>query len=178
MLIDSGRSEKHSFIFDCILLPSSTQEEVYDKILPLIKDTMEGYNGTIFTYGQTGSGLFFLCFVDFLTSDLWNGLNSIGKTYTMHGIEGRSEEEGIIPRTIQTLFQLIEQSTKVKASFSVSCLEIYQEKLFDLLSENSSRLPNSDIPLRIRQTAVGSVWVEGLIERPFSTTSEFHQVSH
>ena len=78
----------------------------------------------------------------------------------MYGIEG-GNEQGIIPRTIHTLFEIIEQSSKIKASLSVSCLEIYQEKLFDLLNENNSKLPNSsDIPLRIRQTTIGSVWVE------------------
>lgn len=83
----------------------------------------------------------------------------------MHGNDGINNQ-GIIPRTIQTLFQLTEQSlsssSKIKSTFSISCLEIYQEKLFDLLNENISKSSNTttDIPLRIRQTSIGSVWVE------------------
>ena len=56
ILIDNGKTEKISFLFDHILLPSATQEEVYQHVLPLIQDTIRGYNGTILTYGQTGSG--------------------------------------------------------------------------------------------------------------------------
>jgi hypothetical protein len=77
----------------------------------------------------------------------------------MHGSEG--ENQGIIPRAITTLCETVEYSSKMRANMTLSCLEIYQEKLFDLLNENTSNFPNTgDVPLRIRQTSLGSVWVE------------------
>jgi hypothetical protein len=56
LFIDAGKSEKMSFTFDYISSPSSSQEDMYDLVLPTINDALLGYNATIFTYGQTGSG--------------------------------------------------------------------------------------------------------------------------
>jgi len=47
---------------------------------------LEGYNGTIFAYGQTGTG----------------------KTHTMAGLEGDPDEEGIMPRSFRDVFERIE----------------------------------------------------------------------
>lgn len=73
---------------------------------------MEGYNCTVFAYGQTGTG----------------------KTFTMEG--GQSEEEqGIIPRTFNNIFDLIKrQESQTEFLIRVSMLEIYNEKLKDSLS--------------------------------------------
>lgn len=105
----------------------------------------------------------------------------LGKTFTMNGIlddnnTNRNINQGIIPRAIETIFELITLSNKYKITINLSCLEIYQEKLYDLLNETSFTFPNNDIPLRIRQTSLGSVWVEGLIEKSFQTIEEFHQL--
>lgn len=78
----------------------------------------------------------------------------------MNGASDGSNQ-GIIPRAIETIFELISSSTKHKTTISLSCLEIYQEKLFDLLNESAGQVPHTaEIPLRIRQTSLGSVWVE------------------
>jgi hypothetical protein len=76
----------------------------------------------------------------------------------MNGSEGTNQ--GIIPRAIHSLFEMIQTSTKSKTTVSMSCLEIYQEKLCDLLNDTPISFPNTEIPLRIRQTSLGSVWVE------------------
>jgi hypothetical protein len=77
----------------------------------------------------------------------------------MNGTEGTNQ--GIIPRAIHSLFEMIQQSTKSKTTVSMSCLEIYQEKLCDLLNDTPLTFSShTDIPLRIRQTSLGSVWVE------------------
>ena len=67
---------------------NSTQKEVYDLAAkPIIDSVLEGYNGTIFAYGQTSSG----------------------KTYTMQGPSNITniEMQGVIPRMVKTVFDRI-----------------------------------------------------------------------
>ena len=78
----------------------------------------------------------------------------------MHGAGG--DERGIIPRVIESVFETInspEQSLKEHVDISMSCVEIYQEKLSDLLT--AAPVPGVSEPsLRIRQYPGGEVWVE------------------
>uniref|UniRef100_A0AAR2JMH2 Kinesin-like protein n=1 Tax=Pygocentrus nattereri TaxID=42514 RepID=A0AAR2JMH2_PYGNA len=74
------------YVFDRVLPPNSTQELVYDSCAKqIVKDVLEGYNGTIFAYGQTSSG----------------------KTHTMEGKLHDPELMGIIPRIAQDIFDHI-----------------------------------------------------------------------
>ncbi len=77
---------------------------------------MDGYNGTLLCYGQTSSG----------------------KTFTMEGVPSNEELKGIIPRMMEYVFECINQSPE-DIEFSVKCsfLEIYNEKIQDLLDRNS-----------------------------------------
>uniref|UniRef100_A0AAR2LX97 Kinesin-like protein n=1 Tax=Pygocentrus nattereri TaxID=42514 RepID=A0AAR2LX97_PYGNA len=92
------------YVFDRVLPPNSTQELVYDSCAKqIVKDVLEGYNGTIFAYGQTSSG----------------------KTHTMEGKLHDPELMGIIPRIAQDIFDHIysmdenlEFHIKVKLFFS------------------------------------------------------------
>ena len=74
---------------------------------------MEGYNGTIFAYGQTGTG----------------------KTFTMEGVP-TPELKGIIPRTIEWIFNNIKNYTNRQFLVRVSFVEIYNEEVRDLLNKN------------------------------------------
>ena len=138
----NGQSSAATFQFDHVF-SRVTQREIFDKLLhSMIDDAMKGYNMTLFTYGQTGSG----------------------KTYTIQGI-GRDEECGIVPRTVERLFEIAQNTLEgQQIAIHFSCLEIYQEKLRDLLvpslNRNDKRLQN----MRIRQNLDSSVWVEGLSE--------------
>ncbi|KAK7870939.1 hypothetical protein R5R35_012160 [Gryllus longicercus] len=135
------------FTFDKVFGPNSKQIDVYKSVAaPLIKEVLDGYNCTIFAYGQTGAG----------------------KTYTMEGrrcnnptVSWTSDlHAGIIPRAVGHLFdelRLLRAEYSVKASF----LEIYNEEIFDLLS------PVDDTnKLRLYDDAVkkGAVIVSGLDE--------------
>ena len=76
---------------------------------------LEGYNGTIFAYGQTGTG----------------------KTHTMSGGEGDEKERGIMPRSFEDVFRRIEgDSEQTQFLIRASYLEIYNEEVRDLLSKN------------------------------------------
>jgi hypothetical protein len=89
----------------------------------LVENVIEGYNGTIFAYGQTGCG----------------------KTHTMMGpassleVGGDENQRGIIPRAIRHIFGSIDAAETGK-KFLVRCsyLEIYNEQILDLLSKNNS----------------------------------------
>ncbi len=74
---------------------------------------MEGYNGTIFAYGQTGTG----------------------KTFTMEGAESE-EMKGIIPRTIDWIFNRIKNYSDRQFLVRASFVEIYNEEVRDLLNKN------------------------------------------
>jgi Cdc6-like AAA superfamily ATPase len=81
LLANPGPYATHSFVFDHVYDQKSTQKEVYDTTArAVVESALQGYNATIFAYGQTGTG----------------------KTFTMEGFnrEGSVEARGIIPRGI------------------------------------------------------------------------------
>jgi len=105
------KGNTNSFSFDRAFGPTTTQEEVFAEVCPLVTSVVDGYNLCIFAYGQTGSG----------------------KTYTM---EGPMESPGINRRALARLFEI--QSERALAGWNyenaVSILEIYNENVYDLLS--------------------------------------------
>lgn len=134
--------QKHSFTFDKVLMPDTSQEDVFVEISQLVQSALDGYKVCIFAYGQTGSG----------------------KTYTMMGRPGNSEQKGLIPRTLEQIFQNREslQAQGWKYEMQVSMLEIYNETIRDLLS--TSRTDNS-IPGKqyaIKHDANGNTHVSDL----------------
>lgn len=80
----------------------------------LFQGVVEGYNGTVFAYGQTGCG----------------------KSFSMQGIENPATQRGIIPRAFQHIFESIEVAENTKYLVHASYLEIYNEEIRDLLSSN------------------------------------------
>ena len=118
------KSEK-KWVYDYILPPDTTQEQMYEKVAKkTINDFTEGYNGTIFAYGQSGSG----------------------KTYSMLGpdsvfetLASSSENElyGITPRAVYQIFKIFEDFERngTKWKLSLSYIEIYNEKIKCLLSK-------------------------------------------
>nr|XP_022901212.1 kinesin-like protein KIN-7I [Onthophagus taurus] len=111
--IDPADSRSDVYQFDHIFDTDSTNEEVYDSVVaPLVLTCVEGYHCTIFTYGQTSSG----------------------KTHTMHGTPS---DPGIIPRVIDQLFDIIDVRHDSKFLIRVAYVEIYNEKIYDLLKKNN-----------------------------------------
>uniref|UniRef100_A0A8C8SXB0 Kinesin-like protein n=1 Tax=Pelusios castaneus TaxID=367368 RepID=A0A8C8SXB0_9SAUR len=101
-----------SFKLDGVL-HNASQDAVYDAVArDLVSQALDGYNGTIMCYGQTGAG----------------------KTYTMTGATENYKHRGIIPRAIQQVFRAIEERVSQSITVRMSYLEIYNESLFDLLS--------------------------------------------
>ncbi|KAK8501903.1 hypothetical protein V6N13_023316 [Hibiscus sabdariffa] len=115
-LLQSG--QKYPFTFDKVFNHEASQQDVFVEISQLVQSALDGYKVCIFAYGQTGSG----------------------KTYTMMGRPEASEQKGLIPRSLEQIFQS-SQSLKAqgwKYKMQASMLEIYNETIRDLLSNNRS----------------------------------------
>uniref|UniRef100_A0A493T020 Kinesin-like protein KIF16B n=1 Tax=Anas platyrhynchos platyrhynchos TaxID=8840 RepID=A0A493T020_ANAPP len=141
---DTGRERTKTFTYDFSYFSADSkspsfvcQETVFKNLgTDVLKSAFEGYNACVFAYGQTGSG----------------------KSYTMMGNVG---DAGLIPRICEGLFSKISEKTKRnEASFrtEVSYLEIYNERVRDLLRRKSSKTNN----LRIREHPKEGPYVEDL----------------
>lgn len=133
------------FAFDAVFTPG-TQEEVFEDCRDLVQSAADGYNVTMFAYGQTGAG----------------------KTFTMYGTKGN---EGTAPRTIHEIYRVCEQgSDRFTYTVMGSMLELYCNAIVDLLAKGN---PNqSKAKLNIRQEKNGAVYMEGLTEEQCNTAEE------
>jgi len=104
-----------NFTFDGTYGVDSDTSSIYDDIAyNLIEGVIEGYNGTIFAYGQTGCG----------------------KSFTMQGVPS---QRGLIPRSFQHIFESISVTENTKFLVRASYLEIYNEEIRDLLAQSSKQ---------------------------------------
>ncbi|KAM8926900.1 kinesin-like protein KIF9 isoform 5-T5 [Lycaon pictus] len=127
-----------SFKLDGVL-HNASQDLVYETVAKdVVAQALDGYNGTIMCYGQTGAG----------------------KTYTMTGTTENYKHRGILPRALQQVFRMIEERPTHAITVRVSYLEIYNESLFDLLSTLPCVGP-SVTPMTIVENPQG-VFIKGL----------------
>lgn len=106
------------FTFDRVFGPESKQTDVYnDTARSIVESVLEGYNGTVFAYGQTGTG----------------------KTFTMEGIRTEPNLRGIIPNSFAHIFGYISKlDGETRFLVRVSYLEIYNESVRDLLGKDQT----------------------------------------
>lgn len=105
------------FTFDDIFQESVATQQVYTSMVhPIVSGVITGQNGTMLCYGQTGAG----------------------KTHTMQG-EASKNNDGIIQMVASDLFRNIkDKSSERDFSVSVSYIEIYNERVRDLLIDNDA----------------------------------------
>ncbi|PON43931.1 Kinesin-like protein [Trema orientale] len=141
-VVSSDSSRKH-FKFDHVFRPEDNQEAVFSETKPIVTSVLDGFNVCIFAYGQTGTG----------------------KTFTM---EGTTENRGVNYRTVEELFHKSEERAGImRYELFVSMLEVYNEKIRDLLVDGSNQPAKK---LEIKQAAEGTQEVPGLVEaRVFGT---------
>ncbi|KAJ3211409.1 Kinesin-like protein kif3b [Entophlyctis luteolus] len=114
VVLQSPKSDEDvkNFTFDAVFDETCTQLEVYNSTARIIVDAvLNGFNGTVFCYGQTGTG----------------------KTFSMQGINNVPHLRGIIPNAFNHIFDHIARSQHKKFLVRVSFLEIYNEEIRDLL---------------------------------------------
>ncbi|OUZ99796.1 Kinesin [Macleaya cordata] len=109
---------KKDFEFDRVYGPHVGQGELFNDVQPFVQSALDGYNVSVFAYGQTHSG----------------------KTHTM---EGSSQERGLYVRCFEELFDLSNSDTTSTSRFDfyVTVFELYNEQVRDLLSESCNDLP-------------------------------------
>ncbi|XP_060585541.1 kinesin-like protein KIF9 isoform X2 [Ruditapes philippinarum] len=121
---------------------NATQDQVFDTVSAnIVTSALDGYNGTMMCYGQTGAG----------------------KTFTMTGATENYAHRGMIPRSISQLFKEIEDRPEFAITCRISYIEIYNETMFDLLStlpESWNQL-NENQPMTICENEDG-IYVKGL----------------
>jgi kinesin family member 5 len=105
----------HDYTFDGVMPTETSQSDVFHKIgEPMVHQVLEGFNACLLAYGQTGSG----------------------KTYSMMGDLSDPESYGLIPRMMQCLFDSRSDDADMEHRVEMSFVEIYQEKIRDLLTED------------------------------------------
>ena len=126
------------------------QQDIFDfSIRPTVDDILNGYNGTVFAYGQTGAG----------------------KSYTMMGTNIDDDEgRGVIPRIVEQIFTSIMTSpSTIEYTVRVSYMEIYMERIRDLLAPQNDNLP-------VHEEKNRGVYVKGLLEIYVSSVEEVYEV--
>ncbi|KAL6630702.1 hypothetical protein ACP70R_028553 [Stipagrostis hirtigluma subsp. patula] len=151
-----------TFVFDKVFGPKSQQQDVFNHaVVPLVNEVLDGYNCTIFAYGQTGTG----------------------KTYTMEGGGGKAQngelpsDAGVIPRAVKRIFDILEAQS-AEYSMKVSFLELYNEELTDLLAPEELKFSDdkSKKPMALMEDGKGGVFVRGLEEEVVSSAGEIYRI--
>lgn len=124
----SGDKKGKLFSYNVVFEPTATQEDIlqFSGVKKLIEMAVEGFSCTAFCYGQTGSG----------------------KTHTLTGppemfekMNPYSEQHGLVFRSFVYLFKLLQEREECNFVLKASFLEIYNEKVIDLLNPGTSRKP-------------------------------------
>uniref|UniRef100_F7DS94 Kinesin-like protein n=1 Tax=Equus caballus TaxID=9796 RepID=F7DS94_HORSE len=143
-----NHQETLKYQFDAFYGERSSQQDIYaGSVQPILRHLLEGQNASVLAYGPTGAG----------------------KTHTMLG---SPEQPGVIPRALMDLLQLTrEEGAEGRPwalSVTMSYLEIYQEKVLDLLDPASGDLV-------IREDCRGNILIPGLTQKPITSFADFER---
>uniref|UniRef100_A0A182LSI0 Kinesin-like protein n=1 Tax=Anopheles culicifacies TaxID=139723 RepID=A0A182LSI0_9DIPT len=131
---DTNAPQK-SFQFDNAYGYAATTENIYSDICySLVESVLEGYNATIFAYGQTGCG---------------KSHTMQGTTYNLSAADPNNANNiGIIPRSFEHIFEAISLASELRYLVLVSYLEIYNETIRDLLQPQSQTTGGSSLQIK------------------------------
>ncbi|XP_075221489.1 kinesin-like protein 3A [Lycorma delicatula] len=142
------KGHNQGFTFNYVFSHEAQQEEIYDAaVKELLKQLFKGYNVTILAYGQTGSGKTF----------------TMGTNYSPDG----KYPKGIIPLAVEDIFKKINSDDEWEFTATASFIELYQEQLYDLLSDR----PRDCSVVDIREDTRG-ICIPNLTERIITCTKE------
>ena len=157
------RDQRHQFTFDRVFAPHAQQHDVYTSCVePLLHRFLDGYNTTIFAYGQTSSGKSYSM-----------GTSEASEAITPDDALSNTLDEsiGIIPRAAVELFALLKDDAEY--TLTTSFLELYNEDLIDLLADPDVDAPNQ---VQIRETRAGEIVWMGLRQRPAKCAADVVQL--
>lgn len=134
--------DRKPFQFDAVFDGDSTQEDVFADCRDLVQSAVDGYNVTIFAYGQTGAG----------------------KTHTMYG---NPQQPGLAPRSIQALFDVIQREEQRGKKFKVKTymIEVYKQDILDLLTEKPPPKDKKGGLEVKKDLGRGMMYVDGVTEK-------------
>ncbi|XP_074854490.1 kinesin-like protein KIF22 isoform X2 [Carettochelys insculpta] len=145
-----NKKETMQYQFDTFYGDKATQHDIYTgSVQPVLRHLLEGQNASVLAYGPTGAG----------------------KTHTMLG---SPEQPGVIPRALRDVLQMTRGASCLPGgeewdySVSMSYLEIYQEKVLDLLEPSQQDLP-------IREDRDRNILIPGLTQRELSSFGDFER---
>lgn len=146
---DDKKAPPKMFTFDGAYFVDSTTENIYNEIAyPLVEGVTEGYNGTIFAYGQTGCG----------------------KSFTMQGITDPASQRGVIPRAFDHIFETVSVAESTKFLLHASYCEIYNEEIRDLLGKDAKQ------KLDLKEHPEKGVYVNGLTMHPVHNVHDCEKI--
>ncbi|CAE6082222.1 unnamed protein product [Arabidopsis arenosa] len=147
-VFQDDKEDEFTFSLDRVFYEDSTQAALYDFLaLPIMRDAVNGINGTIITYGQTGAG----------------------KTYSMEGPgihDCDDHNKGLLPRVVHGMFEQISSSNDfARYTVQLSMVEIYMEKVRDLLDLSKANI-------QIKENKTQGILLSGVTEVPVSDSAE------
>lgn len=144
------------FKFHRVFGPQTSTREMYEETTsPMVDTLLKGYNCTIMAYGISGSG----------------------KTHTMMGPSDPSADHGIIPRVITSIFDKANarKSSGWSSSFSIATVQIYMEKVLDLLGDDEFD-PDTAPSLHVRESGTGGkrseIYVQGVTRKSVKSVDQ------
>eukprot|EP01059_Diplonema_ambulator_P028696 TRINITY_DN47592_c0_g1_i1.p1 TRINITY_DN47592_c0_g1~~TRINITY_DN47592_c0_g1_i1.p1 ORF type:complete len:1069 (+),score=275.60 TRINITY_DN47592_c0_g1_i1:51-3257(+) len=140
---------ERTYEFDRVFPGTSHQGEIFEMVAkPTIDNAFEGFTGTVFVYGQTGTG----------------------KTHTMSNRAAALPDQGIIPRAINYLFTRIAQEPEHRYTLTMQYLQLYRDNLQDL------QAPDTPF-LKLENTPDGGTRINGVTtSKPLTSVKEFFAV--
>ena len=138
-----------SWRYDSVLHNASQETAYMEQVYPIVQSVLQGYNGTVMCYGQTGAG----------------------KTFTQIGSLESFQNRGVTPRAVADIFGYINDHPQFEATVAVSYVEIYQDTLIDLLSTLPTAEPITE-PLQLVEDKHGSTSVKNLRVQPVASEED------
>jgi kinesin family protein 3/17 len=154
-----GGKHNNTCQYDTVFGETATQDDVFEFVKPSVLQVAQGYNATIFAYGQTGTGKTYTMLGDELEKDLDQNLE-------------KTEKWGVLPRAVDALFREFEEGAAhgTAAVVHAAYMQIYNDNIYDLLVSGRNQAP-----LQIREAVKGNscgVFVSGLSEVRVSNTHD------
>ncbi|KAK2948018.1 putative Kinesin-II 85 kDa subunit [Blattamonas nauphoetae] len=140
-----------TYSFDYVYGPTTEQKTVFNDVgLLYLENAWKGFNCTLFAYGQTGAG----------------------KSFSMTGDMASEATRGIIPRGCEEMFNRIKSNTDENVSYEVrvSFLEMYNEKLQDLLDPKTAKT------ISVRESTKKGIYIENALEEPVDSYEDINQL--